>query len=462
MQKNFTLKGRKLLFTIAVLFSLGACVLSSCKEKNDALDYDPNKPSVFNDYSPKQGAVRTRLYIQGENFGTDISKIHVYIGEKALKVIGSNGSEIYCMVPRRTTSGEVRVVIEGNQTTDYTFAEPFVYTSTITVGTLVGNVDELGKSSIVNGTFEEAGFDLPTWLLYEPEENSLFVVEKEKAVRKVDLNERMVSTLITNGQAAFRRIQTATLSPSNDTLFIVDDHGQNNDTKPAIAYTLRSENYRRVYPYVYARTSYSCASHPIDNVMFFNTHWGGGIQKAFIDPLTKELTSKELFKTSSANVHPNIFFHPSGNFAYLMVGNVIWKTMYNWTTQELEPAVVFAGQYNVKGDIDAIGTSARFGLLNQGVFVKNPKYTGQGDEYDFYVCDIDNHSVRTISPTGEVATFAGKGSPSSDGKKEGYIDGDLRKEARFNKPNGIAYDAENQIFYISEEGNKRIRTIGIE
>lgn len=377
-------------------------------------------------------------------------------------MIGANGTEIFCMVPRKITSGEVRVVIDGAQPIEHTFVDPFIYTSTITVGTLVGNVDELGRSSIVNGTFEEAGFDLPTWLLYEPQENALFVVERDRAVRKVELDERMVSTLITNGQAAFRRIQTGTFSPDNDTLFIVDDHGQNNNTKPAVAYTLRSENYRRVYPYVYARTSYSCASHPVDNIMFFNTHWGGGIQKAYYDPLTNELTSKEIFRTSTANVHPNIFFHPSGDFAYLMVGNVIWKTMYNWETQELEPAVVFVGQYNVKGDIDAIGTSARFGLLNQGVFVKNPSYAGQNDQYDFYVCDIDNHSVRTVSPTGEVSTFAGKGSPSSDGKKEGYIDGDLRREARFNRPTGIAYDEANQIFYISEEVNKRIRTIGIE
>ncbi len=462
MKKNFTLNGRKLMLKLIIFLSLATCVLSSCKDKEVGEKYDPNKPAVFSDYSPKEGAVRTRLYIRGENFGTDVSKIHVYIGERELKVIGSDGKEIYAMVPRKTTSGEVRVVIDGTTPTEYTFPESFVYTSSIVVGTLVGNVDELGASAIVNGTFEEAGFDLPTWLLYQPQDNSLFVVERDRAVRKVDLNERRVSTLITNGQASFKKLQTATLSPNNDTLFIVDDNGQNNTTKPAIAYTLRSDNYRTVYPYVFARTSYSCASHPVDNIMFFNTHWGGGIQKAYTDPLTGNLTSKELFKTASANVHPNIFFHPSGNFAYLMVGTVVWKTTYNWQTKELRPAVVFAGQYNIKGDVDAIGTSARFGYLNQGVFVKNTAYAGQADEYDFYVCDIDNHSIRTIAPTGEVSTFAGKGSPSSDGKKEGYIDGDLRKEARFNKPNGIAYDQEHNIFYISEEVNKRIRTIGFE
>ena len=450
------------MFTIAFLFSLGASVLTSCKDKKEAMDYDPNQPSVFTDYSPKEGAVRTRLYIQGSNFGTDVSKIHVYIGERALKVIGSNGTEIYTMVPRRTTSGDVRVVIDGNPATEYTFAEPFVYTSAITVGTLVGNVDELGKSSIVNGTFEDAGFDAPSWLLFGSDDNSLFVVEKNRMVRKLDLNEEMVSTLVTTGQASFKKIQTATLSLDNDTLFIVDDNGQNNTNQVAIAYTLRSEFFRIVYPYIYARTSYSTAIHPTDKTMFFNTHWGGGIQKAFTDPLTGLLTSKEIFRTSSANVHPNIFFNPSGDYAYLMIGTVIWKSMYNRTTQELESPVVFAGEYNKAGDVDAIGTSARFGSLTQGVFAKNPNYAGQADEYDFYLTDFNNHSIRTVTPTGEVSTYAGKGSPSSDGKKEGYIDGHLRLEARFNKPSGIAYDEEKNIFYISEEGNKRIRTIRVE
>src|SRR5690606_3440232 len=157
---------------------------------------------------------------------------------------------------------------------------------------------------------------------------------------------------------------------------------------------------------------------------------------------------------------PNIFFHPSGEYAYFMIAQTIWKSKYNWETKELEFPIVFAG--GSSGDVDAIGTTAKFGYIRQGVFVKNPAYAGQEDEYDFYLADINNHSIRKVTPTGEVSTYAGKGSPSSDGKKEGYIDGDLRLEARFNKPSGIAYDAERKIFYITEEVNRRIRTISVE
>ncbi|WP_069658996.1 IPT/TIG domain-containing protein [Arcticibacter eurypsychrophilus] len=455
-------------FTKYLIF-LFICQLAlfGCKKdegKNNGRD--PSQPVVISDFSPKAGAVRTRLYIYGTNLGDDISKIKVSIGDRELRIIGVSGDKIYCIVPKQTGSGEVKVVINGDDgapVAEHIFSEGFTYVSKISVGTLVGKVDEYGNSAVINGTFEQAGFNDPTWMLFEPNTNSLFVVERDKLVRRVLINERQVSTLITNGQASFKALQTATMSFDNDTLFIVDDNGQNNKNFVAIAYTLRSENFRRVHPYLYDRTSYACAHHPVDHVMFFNTWWGGALMKAFYDPAIGGLNSRELFRVGGNNdFKTTIFFHPSGNYAYFLESGCVYKSNYNWAKKELSSPIVFAGQPGFTGDIDAIGTSARFSFLYQGVFVKNPAYAGKADEYDFYMCDVNNHSIRVLSPTGEVATYAGKGSPSSDGKKEGYIDGDLRKEARFNQPSGIAYDEERKILYISEKTNRRIRTISVE
>ncbi|HCM20785.1 MAG TPA: DNA-binding protein, partial [Porphyromonadaceae bacterium] len=44
----------------------------------------------------------------------------------------------------------------------------------------------------------------------------------------------------------------------------------------------------------------------------------------------------------------------------------------------------------------------------------------------------------------------------------GWIDGEARETARFNKPSGICYDEEEEIFYIADNQNKRIRTISVE
>ena len=446
------------------LFFLGVGFLFSCKDK-DILsgEHDPGKPTVFSDFSPKKGAIRTRLYISGENFGTDVSKIRVFIGDRELKVVGANGKQIYCWVPGQTSTGQVRVVIEGGsgKTVEHTFPDQFNYIRSTNVGTLVGNVDQNGNSGIIDGDFETARFEYPAWVTFEPGSNVLFVTELDRAVRKVDLGARTVSTLVTNGQAAFAKMQTTTLSPDTDTLFLVDDNGnRSTPNKVAIAYTLRSENYRRVHALLWDVGAYGVAPHPTHNGLFYTVTNGTPIKKAVPDAVTGELVPKELYRIGG-NLSTLIFFHPSGNYAYVMAHTRIYKSMYNWDTRELQPAIIFAGD-GAAGDVDAIGTSARMGRAYQGVFVKNPAYAGQADEYDFYFCDQNNHSIRILAPNGMVTTFAGKGSPTPDGTKYGYIDGDPRLEARFNQPTGIDYDVANKTFYVAERNNKRIRTITVE
>lgn len=452
-------------YALILLLFLCSGTIYSCKE--DGLvdsKHDPSKTTVFSDFSPRKGAVRTRLYIYGDNFGTDISLIRVYVGDKEIKVVGSNGKQIYCWVPGQTATGKVRVVInEGSGKVEHTFEDLFTYINSTTVGTLLGNVDELGNSSIVDGTFEEARFSYPGWVSYEPETNVLFVTELDRAVRRVDLNNRTVSTLVTNGQASFTKMQTTTLSANKDTLFLGDDNANvTARTKVAVAYTLRSENYRRVHPYIYDPACFSTAPHPVTNEMFYNGFQGVSIKKAIPDPITGDLNPKLLFLVGgSTNSNSLIFFHPTGNYAYIVMPTRIYKSIYNWNTRELEPPILFAGSATA-GDVDAIGTSARIRKAYQGVFVKNPAYAGQADEYDYYFCDQTNQSIRILTPTGVVTTFAGKGSPTPDGSVRGYIDGDPRTEARFADPSGIDYDPVRKIFYIAERDNKRIRTITAE
>ncbi len=444
------------------LFLLGIGLFSSCKDKDIITgNYDPGKPTVFSDFSPKKGAIRTRLYISGDNFGDDVSKIRVFIGERELKVIGSTGTQIYCWVPGQTATGKVKVVIDGATPVEHTFADDFNYVISTNVGTLVGNVDENNNSGIIDGPFEIAGFTYSGYVTYEPGSNSVFVTEIDRAVRKIDLDARMVSTLITNGQASFNKMQTTTLSSDTDTLYLVDDNGnRSTPNKVAIAYSLRSENYRRVHPIIYDVGAFGVAQHPVDRGLFYTVTNSTPVKKGVPDPVTGELIPKELFRIGGNNNGTLIFFHPTGNYAYIMVQSRIYKSMYNWDKEELEPAVIFAG--GDAGDVDAIGTSARISRAYQGVFVKNSDYEGLADEYDFYFCDQNNHSIRILAPNGMVTTFAGKGSPTPDGGKRGYIDGHPRLEARFGEPTGIDYDPVRKIFYIAERYNKRIRTITIE
>ena len=111
-----------------------------------------------------------------------------------------------------------------------------------------------------------------------------------------------------------------------------------------------------------------------------------------------------------------------------------------------------------------MGASARLNRPYQGVFVKNPEYAGQEDEYDFYFCDNQNHCIRCLTPDGRVTTYAGRGSASAvaDNNVWGTEDGDLREVARFRDPTGLAYDEETNTFYILDTVGRKIRTISME
>lgn len=70
------------------LITVLACclLLIGCKDdKVDPDQYDPSQPVVFTDFNPKEGGMRTRLYIEGSNFGSDPTKIHITIGGEKRK-----------------------------------------------------------------------------------------------------------------------------------------------------------------------------------------------------------------------------------------------------------------------------------------------------------------------------------------------------------------------------------------
>lgn len=453
--------------------SLMVLFLASCQDdKKDTEAYDPSQPVVFTEFSPTEGALRTRLYIYGSNFGKDLSKIHINIGGQDTKVIGSNGHSIYCMIPRRAFTGEVNVKIKndsGETIVDYTFEKKFNYQSKIQVSTLCGKVDELGNSAMKDGDFSEAQFTNPYWLAIDKysTDRTIYLTEQNLAVRKLDLDNEKASTVITNGQGSFTRMQTLTFHPDGDTLFVSDDNGRNDDGAQAIAYLLRSKSFKTANPYVYDKASYSCAIHPIDKGIYYNVYQKAAIlqAKAYFDEGTQKWKSKEIFKIieNDREGYPTyLTFHPEGKYLYATGFKCVFKCEYKNKT--LQPPYTFAGTAWEEGYKDGMGSNARFSDLAQGVFVKNEDYVNAGKEdvYDFYVCDMSNHCIRKITPEGIVTTYAGRGSESSDSNYSGYIDGDLRKEARFNQPSGLAYDEEDGTFYIADYGNKRIRFIAVE
>jgi sugar lactone lactonase YvrE len=93
---------------------------------------------------------------------------------------------------------------------------------------------------------------------------------------------------------------------------------------------------------------------------------------------------------------------------------------------------------------DGVGSTARF---NQ------PSAMVVDDEGNLYVSDHENHSIRKVTPFGEVSTFAGTGQPGSQ-------DGD-RLNASFNHPYGLALDPNGNL-YVGDVSNHSIRKISAD
>lgn len=80
----------------------------------------------------------------------------------------------------------------------------------------------------------------------------------------------------------------------------------------------------------------------------------------------------------------------------------------------------------------------------------NPLSVAVDASGNVYVADAGNHSIRKISSSGEVSTFAGAG-------YSGYADG-TGTAARFTYPSSLAFDALGTL-YVTDQQNHRIRKI---
>jgi len=126
-------------------------------------------------------------------------------------------------------------------------------------------------------------------------------------------------------------------------------------------------------------------------------------------------------------------------------GSVYVVDTGNSTIRKMTPdgvVTTLAGSPGVDGHSDGTGSAASF-LLPQGIAVDKAG--------TIYVADSANHTIRKITSTGVVTTFAGLAtiSGSSDG---------LGSSARFSYPIGVAADASGNI-YVADNGNTAIRKI---
>lgn len=460
---------------------------ASCKDddnKNEDVAFDPSKPVVVSDFLPKEGGIGQRLVIYGKNFGNDRSIIRVFIGGKEANVIGVNSESLYVLVPEKAYKGNIEIQIgRGENPVVAEANEIFKYQRKMVVSTLIGYKNDRGDEPWKDGKFKDenevkmaSGFKNSSWLKFDPinpkhlwmvfdEVNGLYLINFEDST-------------VTKKRSDFDRPRSIDFTMDGEYMIIAEDRGGENDRN-----TLRlsrSSGFQSLQEITRYKQCNTASVHPVNGELYFNSYNKGeffrfDLQKYFAeggavvgvtDNNRWPQFGKLLFTILDPSWEYRIIIHPTGNYAYIVVVNrhYILRTDYNWATKQFNPPYIFSGTAQSSGYQDGVGTNTKMNTPYQGVFVKNPEYVteGKSDEYDFYFTDLYNHAIRKLTPEGSLTTFAGRGSSSLNSNPYGYVDGDLREEARFDRPSGIAYNEAENAFYIGDRENHRIRKIGLE
>ena len=138
-------------------------------------------------------------------------------------------------------------------------------------------------------------------------------------------------------------------------------------------------------------------------------------------------------------------FNSPGGVARDSAGNTYVADTVNSTIRKITPAGVvttFAGLAGSTGSANGTGSAARF---------NGPNAVAIDSANNIFVADTNNSTIRKITPTRVVSTFAGLagGTGSADG---------TGSTARFEFPSALAVDSANNI-YVADTGNSTIRKI---
>lgn len=439
----------------------------------NAKPYDPSLPVIITDFTPKEGGVGQRLVIYGKNFGNDPTLIRVLIGGKEAKVIGVKGESLYCLVPGKAYAGNIEIYMGNGSEPLATAPDVFDYQRKLVVSTLCGYKNERDDQGWIDGKFDiVAGFREPSFMKFDPvNPKHLYITyDNGPGIYLVNFEDSTVTQHLTAGAGNWNRLRSLDFSVDGEYMIVSHDQGDVNGISTSIM--SRANGFKDPQILTQSKQCNGASVHPVNGEMYFGSYEKGEFYRYEVmnsKPVigSAGLGTKDyetLFLIQDNQWEFNVQIHPTGNYAYIVIVNrhYILRTDYNWATKKFSQPYLVCGEPREYDWVDGVGAKARLRNPYQGVFVKNPSYAGMGDEYDFYFTEQHNHDIRILSPEGKVTTFAGRGSSSINSDPYGYVDGDLRLEARFDRPTGLAYNEDEKAFYVVDQMNRRIRKIALE
>ncbi|MDR2472829.1 MAG: IPT/TIG domain-containing protein [Tannerella sp.] len=437
------LKGKVAIFAVGM--ALTVMCFHSCEDNSnnnfDGTPYDPSKPVTLESFEPDSGGMATKVFINGKNFGTDLTQIKVYFNDLRAPVVGSDGEHIYAITPRQPGRECTISVVVNNDSVSFT-NKTYLYRTLTTVTTIAG---KKGTTEFKPGTLAEATFDHPSTLCVDREGNIflshwrvpytfVLINQENDLVQELPVNNeplgaptpdsdgKVISAPTDGGDGYFSFDPDAQWAPKRRLIL------HPNEELIAGGMLDFSINYKHgmsaclANGYIYTR-SYN------GQLVRFNpiTRSGERVGTLLLEPST------DAFMTFDPYKHEILYIsYPSRHCIYT----------FNINTGE---HTLFAGTRGTAGWKDGERLQSEF---------NNPVQVTVDQDGSVIVADMNNHCIRKISPDGMVSTVIGKGTVA------GYVDGNP-EDALFNHPKGVAIDKDFNI-YVADYDNNVVRKLAIE
>lgn len=419
---------------------------SSCKKDPSPKPDPPAGTLRIISYSPTSAAKDSVITIVGTNFSTTPSGNTVTINGLPATVLSAQTNEITVKVPPHAGIGILHVQAGGQEASASTIFQ-YLYT----VSTLAGD----GRYGFKDGAGNIAEFNAPDGVGVDGAGNVYVADVLNNRIRKIT-PDGQVSTWAGDGSATFKDgkgTAAAFYNPygvavtPDGALYVADaNNNRIRGITTAAEVTTLAGNDSAGYKDgsggdARFKNSEGVAVDAAGNVYVGDTY-NSSIRKITPAGVVTTLAGNGSYGYQEGTGNNARFSFPRA-LTVDAAGFVFVADADNQRIRRISPTgevVTLAGDGS-PGFQDGPGPSAKF---------NNPAGVADGGHGYTYVTDLVNNRVRLISPTGIVTTIAGDGVP-------GYKDG-VGTNTRFNYPSGIAIDRAGNI-YVVDAGNYRIRKL---
>ena len=332
---------------------------------------------------------------------------------------------------------------------------PTISGGEVTLGINVSTFAGSGTIGSADGIGTAASFNLPTYITTGPG-NTFYVIDRSNhKIRKIAA-EGTVSTFAgtgtigsTDGVATEARFRypDAAICDANGNLFVTDqsNHKIRKITPDGIVSTfagtgtIGSADGNGINASFHFPAGITIDA---DNNLIIADFGNNKIRRITPDGIVTTLAGTGVAGSEEGTTMTAQFNGPTG-VTIDDFGNIFVADYYNNKVRKISTlgeVSTLAGS-GIAGNVNGFGTSASF---------NGPATVTLDSHNNIFLTDEQNHSIRKISPDGQVSTFAGTG-------VLGNADGDL-ESAQFHLPTGLVIDAFDNVF-VCDYGNHKIRKI---